>query len=139
MAKKALFAGLVFDENDRPLETDFVGQESCYVIDDHGFKRYVPSEEIDRQIWKVFADGISGNEDILSTKTAEMIGKDDLITVAMLKTAMKDFSGQIDLLLETGLPQDAVNMMGLLGYKFTVNFRGELFNVDLPAGSGEEE
>ena len=96
MAQHPLFPGLIFDENDQPLETETVGQESFYIVNDAGFRRYVPSEDIDRQIWNIFTKGIEGNEDFLSAKTAEMMGNDDLLTVAMLKSAMKDFGSQID-------------------------------------------
>ena len=86
MAQHPLFPGLIFDENDQPLETETVGQESFYIVDDNGFRRYVPSADVDRQIWEIFTKGVEGNEDLLSTKTAEMIGKDDLLTVAMMST-----------------------------------------------------
>ena len=39
MAQHPLFPGLIFDENDQPLETETVGQESFYIVDDNGFRR----------------------------------------------------------------------------------------------------
>ena len=126
MAQHPLFPGLIFDENDQPLETETVGQESFYIVDDNGFRRYVPSADVDRQIWEIFTKGVEGNEDLLSTKTAEMIGKDDLLTVAMIKSAMKDFGNQLDELMRVGIPKDALKMFGMLGYKFVVNVHGEL-------------
>ena len=115
MAQYPLFPGLIFDENDQPLETETVGQESFYIVDDNGFRRYVPSADVDRQIWEIFTKGVEGNEDLLSTKTAEMIGKDDLLTVAMIKSAMKDFGNQLDELMRVGIPKDALKMFGMLG------------------------
>jgi hypothetical protein len=41
---------LVFDEYDRPLETGWIGSEPAYVIDDAGFRRHVPSAEIDNGV-----------------------------------------------------------------------------------------
>ena len=113
MAQHPLFPGLIFDENDQPLETETVGQESFYIVDDNGFRRYVPSADVDRQIWEIFTKGVEGNEDLLSTKTAEMIGKDDLLTVAMIKLAMKDFGNQLDELMRVGIPKDGIWCLGL--------------------------
>ena len=42
MPKQPLFAGLIIDENDRPVEVAFVGGEPCYVVDDAGFHRHIP-------------------------------------------------------------------------------------------------
>jgi len=50
MTTKAVFQGLVFDDNDQPLSTAFVGDEACYVINDDGFMRHIPAEKIDRQV-----------------------------------------------------------------------------------------
>lgn len=139
MAQHPLFPGLIFDENDQPLETETVGQESFYIVNDDGFRRYVPSEDIDRQIWNIFTKGIEGNEDFLSAKTAEMMGNDDLLTVAMLKSAMKDFGNQIDQLFKTGLPIDALKMFGMMGFKFIVNVHGEIVEMNTPSGSDEDD
>ncbi len=38
MASKALFYGLVYDENDKMVQTEQVGAESFYIVDDNGFK-----------------------------------------------------------------------------------------------------
>ena len=37
MPKKALFSGLIFDENNQLVEVSYVGSEPCYVVDDAGF------------------------------------------------------------------------------------------------------
>ncbi|MBI4630307.1 MAG: hypothetical protein HY740_01035, partial [Chloroflexi bacterium] len=50
MSRTALFEGLVFDEDRRTLATTRVGDEAFYIVDDAGFKRHVPAEEIDRVI-----------------------------------------------------------------------------------------
>lgn len=50
MPRNALFAGLIFDEFDHPLETAYVGDEPCYVVDEAGFRRHLASEPVDRQV-----------------------------------------------------------------------------------------
>ncbi len=50
MPRQPLFAGLVVDEADHPVGTAMVGDEPCYVVDDGGFHRHIPSEQVDRQV-----------------------------------------------------------------------------------------
>ena len=50
MAHQALFAGLVYDENDNPVEVSRVGDEPTYVVNDAGFLRHIPSEYVDLQV-----------------------------------------------------------------------------------------
>jgi len=50
MPRPALFEGLVVDENDRPVSIKYVGDEPCYVVDDAGFLRHIPSVQVDRQV-----------------------------------------------------------------------------------------
>ena len=48
MPNQPLFAGLVVDEYDQAVTTTTVGDESFYVVNDAGFRRHVPSEDVDR-------------------------------------------------------------------------------------------
>ena len=50
MPRQPLFTGLVVDENGTPAETAYVGEEPCYVVDDAGFRRHIPSEQVDRMV-----------------------------------------------------------------------------------------
>jgi hypothetical protein len=47
--RRAVFTGLVYDEEGKPVETTFVGQEPHYIIMDGDFKRHVAAE-VDRQV-----------------------------------------------------------------------------------------
>jgi len=57
MPSGPLFAGLVFDEDDQLVETTFIGSEPCYVVDDDGFKRHIPSADVDCQVLSLLQDG----------------------------------------------------------------------------------
>ena len=59
--KKQLFTGLVFDENNRPAEVAYVGDEPCYVVDDAGFRRHIPSEQVDRAVLSQMQELIKGS------------------------------------------------------------------------------
>ena len=72
MTRKALFGGLVIDENGRPAETAYVGDEPCYVVDDAGFRRHIPSEQIDRAVLGQIAELMKGSEDLISAQAAKL-------------------------------------------------------------------
>ena len=45
MARNALFAGLVIEDDGQPVEVTMVGGEAFYIVDDDGFQRHIESEE----------------------------------------------------------------------------------------------
>ena len=104
MAKQPLFAGLVVDENDRAVDTALVGDEPFYVIDDAGFKRHIPSSEIDRQVLVHMRDMMKGSEDLLSAEAAKMLGQDYIFSKAMIEQQLKNIDRQFEPLMQQGLP-----------------------------------
>lgn len=140
MPRQPLFAGLIFDEFDRPVEVAYVGQEPCYVVDDAGFKRHIPSEQVDRAVLAMMRAQIAGNESFLAEQAARMLGSDDIFSRALLENQFKNLDKQFDLLLETGLPEEARLFMGMSGFKVIINFHGEVIRLDQPAiaDDGEE-
>ena len=46
MPAEPLFAGLVVDEEDQLVDTAYIGTEPCYVVDDDGFMRHIPAEQV---------------------------------------------------------------------------------------------
>jgi hypothetical protein len=142
MASKALFEGLVVDEYDRPVGLAYVGDEPCYVVDDYGFRRHVPSEQVDRQVLESMHEMIEGHEDIISEQAAKMLGQDDIFSVAMLASQLKQIEEQFEALLETGIPEEARAYMGMMGFKVRINLHGEVLEVEQPGmtdtGGGEE-
>jgi hypothetical protein len=139
MSKQALFAGLVFDENDNQVENVYIGQDSCYVVNDNGFKRHILSETIDRQVLNQMQEMIEGKEDILSQQAAKMLGQDDIFSYAMIANQLKNMGDQFDKLLETGIPYETRSYMGLMGFKITVNVHGDLISVNQPGSPSSEE
>jgi len=137
---KALFGGLVIDEDGNLATVAYVGDEPCYVVNDAGFHRHIPSEQVDRQVLKLLGEQIEGNEEAISEQTAKMIGQEDIFTRAMLLNQMKQMDKQFDALLETGIPEDARAYMGMMGFKIVIDLHGEIIRVDQPsAPSGEDE
>jgi hypothetical protein len=139
MTRQALFNGLVFDEFERPAEVAYVGDEPCYVVDDNGFRRHIPSEQVDRQVLDMMREMIEGHEDLLTDQTAKMLGQDDIFSRAIIEAQLKNIDKQLDTLFETGIPESARAYMGMMGFRITINIHGEVVEVNQPGGIAPED
>ncbi len=132
MLKKAVFEGLVYDEYGSPVETGWIGSEPCYIVDDDGFRRHIPAEEVDRQVWRHFQEQISGHEDLLSEKAAEMLGQDDIFTMAALQNQFKNMDDQYDKLAEVGIPEESRVYLGMIGFRIIISIHGDVLEIVQP-------
>ena len=139
MPAKPLFTGLVYDDNDQIVEITTVGTESCYVVDDAGFKRHIPSEQVDRQVLNKFRELIEGHEEIISEQALKMLGQDDIFSRAIYIEQLKNLDKQFDQLLETGYPEEIRTYMGMTGFKVIINHHGEVLEVEQPGLIADEE
>ena len=137
MARQALFAGLIIDEHETPVEVVQLGGEAFYVIDDDGFLRHVESESIDRQVLQSFADLIEGHEDLISDSTMQMLGQEDIFTKAMIESSLQNLEDQFEQLIEQGLPEEARTYLGMMGFKIVVDIHGQVIEVVQPGMSEE--
>lgn len=141
MPRQPLFAGLVVDEFDYRVDIVFVGDEPCYVVDDGGFLRHIPSEQVDRVVLSQIADLMKGSEDVLSEQTAKMLGQEDVFTKAAIEQQLKNIDKQFDQLMKVGIPEDLRAYLGMIGFKVIINVHGEVLKVEQPGaagGDGEE-
>ena len=132
MPKKAVFEGLIFDEYDKPVQTGMIGSEPCYIVDDEGFMRHIPADEVDQQVWQVMQSHVEGNEDLLSEKAAEMLGQDDIFTLAAIQNQLKNMDSQLEQLAEIGLPEETRLYLGMMGFKIIISIHGEVLEVVQP-------
>jgi hypothetical protein len=132
MARQPLFAGLIVDEFDAPVEVTLVGNEAFYVVDDDGFLRHIDSEFVDRQVLDQLLELIEGHEELISEGTMKMIGQEDIFTKAMIEAQLKNMDDQFEALLEQGIPEDAQTWLGMLGFRVVINLHGEVLQVDQP-------
>lgn len=130
--REPLFAGLVVDEFDKPVSTSYVGDEPMYVVDDAGFRRHIPAEQVDMAVLQVMADMIEGHEDELSKQAATMLGQDDIFSQAILESQLENIDSQLDKILEAGIPEEGRAYMGMMGFKVRINIHGELLEVIQP-------
>ncbi len=133
MTKYALFSGLIYDENDNPVNFSYVGNEPVYIIDDQGFKRHVSSEYIDRQVWEQLTSNIAGNEKFLADQTAKMLKVNDIFSQAVIENQLKNVSQQFESMQTIGIPADNKSYLEMMGFKIVVNIHGDVIRLDQPA------
>jgi hypothetical protein len=132
MTQKALFAGLVVDEFDQTVDLVNVGDEPCYVVDDAGFKRHIPSEQVDMQVLNAMREMIEGHESIITEQTAKMLGQDDIFTRAMIEAQLRNMDKQFNTLFESGIPEDTRAYLGMMGLRIKINVHGDVIEIDQP-------
>jgi hypothetical protein len=139
MPSQPLFAGLVIDESGRLAESAFIGNEPCYVVDDSGFRRHIPAEQVDRAVLAHMAEMMKGSEEILSEQTAKMLGQDDPFSKAIIEHQLKHIDKQFEALMKTGIPEDMRAYLGMMGFKVVINYHGEIVQVEQPGSAGGED
>lgn len=140
MTRKAIFENLVFDEYENPVPVHYVGEEPCYVVDDAGFQRHVPAEQVDRQVFQAMEDQVKGHEEIISEQTAKMLGQEDLFTRAIIQNQLSNISQQYESMSESGIPAEGRTYLGMVGFKIIINRHGEVLDVHQPgAVQGDDE
>ncbi len=139
MPRQPLFAGLVVDEDGNPVEVAYVGNEPCYVVNDAGFRRHIPSEQVDLEVLRQMREMIRGSEGEISAQAAKMLGQDDLFTRAMIETQLKNLEAHFRSLLETGLPEETRAYLGIMGFRLVINVHGEIVRLEQPGVLPDED
>lgn len=138
MSREPLFKGLMIDEFDQPVTTGFIGSEPCYIVNDAGFMRHIPSEPIDLQVLQSFKDQITGNEEFIADQTAKMMGQEDLFTYAIIENQLKHIDEQYAKMLQMGLPEETRIYLGMMGFKVVIDIHGEVIRIDQPAAKTDD-
>ena len=139
MPTHALFEGLVSDETGRPVEVVYIGDDPCYVVDDQGFRRHIPSIQVDRQVLDEMRTLIEGHEELISQEAAKMLGQDDIFSIAMMANQLKQMDAQFDAMLQTGIPEEGRAYLGMTGFQVVINIHGEVIEVRQPGMISDED
>lgn len=131
--RTALFAGLVRDELDRPVDAVLVGDVPNYVVDDVGFRRHIEAETVDRQVIEWLRVQFFEHQELATEAMLQVLGKDDLFTKAMIDASIKN----MDQILDKGLPEGARAWLGMLGFRVIVSTHGEVVRINLPEQSDD--
>ena len=127
--RQALFANLVFNEEDKIAEVVYLEGVPHYVIIDAGFKRHVEASYIDRQVVARIREQILSQRELVTEGVLKMMGQDDLFTKGMVDASIE---GMDERLLEQGFPEEARAWLGMLGFKVVVDHHGDLVQLDVP-------
>jgi hypothetical protein len=138
VAPQALFAGLVVDEEDRPVPAVKIGDDSFYVVDEEGFHRHIESEVVDRQILEHMQRGIEGHEEMISQGAMRMLGQEDIFTKAMIEASLRDVGARFDELIARGMPEEARAWLGMMGFRVVINVHGDVVRVEEPQAPPDE-
>ena len=133
-----LFKGLISDEFDRPVTTATVGNDPCYVINDAGFLRHIPSRPIDLEVLKTLGGQIAGREEEIADQAAKLTGQDDLFSHAFLESQLKNIDKQYELMLSMGLPEETRVYLGMMGFRVILDLHGEILKIEQPAASPDD-
>lgn len=139
MARQPLFAGLVVDESGNLAETTYVGGEPCYVVNDGGFRRHIPSEQVDLVVLGQLVEAMKGNEGLISEQTAKMLGQEDIFTRAVIEQQLKTMDKQFDAILDAGIPENGRVYLGMTGFKIIINVHGEVLRVEQPSAPASDD
>lgn len=132
MTYNPIFSGLVIDENDQTVEVAYVGDEPCYVVDDAGFLRHIPSEQVDRQVLDLMSESIEGHEDLIGEQAAKMLGQEDIFSIAMIANQLKNLDQQFENIMEAGIPEEARAYLGMMGFRIRINVHGDVIEIEQP-------
>ncbi len=139
MMRQPLFAGLVIDEEDRPVEVGQVGDEPCYIVNDQGFRFHIAAEKVDRQVLQHLRALVEGHEEILAQQAAQMVGAEDPFSLAALEQQFKNLDQHLEQLLQVGLPDEVRAYLGMAGFRVRINLHGEVLEVRFPGMDPGEE
>jgi hypothetical protein len=131
MARVAIFAGLVSDEAGHPVEVASIGDESYYVVNDAGFLRHIPSEEVDRQILAQLQSQVMANREIMVESILDFTGQDDLFTKAAVSSSIEHMDENIEQLFQVGLPEETRMWMGMMGFRIVIDMHGEVIDMQM--------
>jgi len=139
VARTAVFAGLVVDEMDRPVAVTQVGPDAFYVVDDEGFLRHVPSESVDRHVLVALQEGVLSNREAVVQAMLDYLGKDDLFTKAAVESSLGQMGEQMQQLLNVGLPEEARQWLGLMGFRVVIDVHGEVVDLEMPGTADPDD
>jgi hypothetical protein len=137
--QEPLFKGLIIDEFDKVVSTGKIGSEPCYIVNDSGFMRHIPSESVDLEVLKSLGSQINGNESLIADQAAKMTGQDDLFSHAFIESQLKNLDKQFELILKTGLPEETRAYLGMMGFKVVIDVHGNVIRIDQPASQAGDE
>ncbi len=139
MSRQALFEGLVVTPEGQPVGTALLGDTAQYLVPDGDFRFHIDAESVDRQVLRLLGQQIADNKEAVTEGAMKMLGQDDLFTQAMISASLNHMDDNFDKLVEQGLPEGARAYLGMLGFRVTLNYHGEVLGLEQPGTIAPED
>jgi hypothetical protein len=132
--RRALFPGLVFNEQGERAEVVYIGGTAHYAIADADFVRHVEASHVDDAVLAKVKEQIVSMQDQVVLGILQMLGRDDLLTKAAIEASIRN--------LETGMreadPEQWVPALRLFGFRVVVDIHGDVVEIMYPQSSPDE-
>ena len=138
MATKAIFEGLVFDEDENAVDVKLIGNDAFYVVDDDGFQRHIPSEYVDKQVIAQLQKQFDDNKDAIIEQSAKLLGIEDPFSQAAMASKLGNFDEQYELLKRIGIPENDRMYLGMTGFKIIIDIHGDMVEFRQPSRAEDE-
>lgn len=138
MAAKAIFEGLVFDEDENPVSVRIIGKEAFYVVDDDGFQRHITSDYVDKQVITQLQKQFEDNKDAIIEQSAKLLGIEDPFSQAAMASKLGNFEEQYEILKNMGIPENDRMYLGMTGFKIIIDIHGEMVEFRQPSRAEDE-
>lgn len=136
---KALFEGLVSDENGNAVNVTYVGEEPTYIVLEDGFRYHVDARKVDEQVLSAFRDQVQQNEGLVSEGVLKMLGKDDLFTKIAVDKQIRNLDESFGQLFQVGIPEQARQYLGMLGFRIVINRSGDVVDLKMPSAPIDDD
>jgi hypothetical protein len=137
--KKALFEGLVFDEAGHNIRVAYVGETPTYIVTEDGFNYHVDAARVDDEVLRVFKEQVEQNKDMVGDGMLKMMGRDDLFSKATVMAALRNLDKSLTQMRDTGIPEQARQYLGMMGFKVVINRQGDIVDLNLPASAAPDD
>lgn len=135
---KALFEGLVRDEDEKPVAVTYVGADPTYIVIEQGMRFHIDAKKVDEQVIAVFAENIKDHRSELSEAVMRFMNNKDLFTKVTIDKNLRDFEKNMPQLYEQGIPAEARQYLGMMGFRIIINRHGDLVRLEMPNATEEE-
>ncbi|MCD6303279.1 MAG: hypothetical protein J7M15_07155 [Anaerolineae bacterium] len=127
---RALFQGLVYNEQGVPAEVRFVGGEPHYVVMDDGFERYVQAKCVDDAVLAELQRQADDQQEELVDAMLRVMGRDDVLTKAALGASLSNLA----MSLRESAPAQWLPWLQMLGFRIIIDVHGQLVALTYDSG-----
>jgi len=133
---RALFEGLVYNEEGQPAQVVTIGGVAHYAIPDDGFLRHVEARGIDDAVLDALQEQVSGMQDELVTAILKMLQQDDIFTKAAVEASVRNLKSNV----RSSDSREWLPWLRLLGFRVVVDIHGQVREIIYPEqDTGDDE